>query len=93
MRGPQTATVVGPSGEEIFTDEYARVKVQFHWDREGKKEAGARRPLRAIGGDAEEIRSLAAAHRLKVEDLGNRPDLLGRDQVRWQTLMIGRAPG
>lgn len=38
MRGPQTATVVGPSGEEIFTDEYARVKVQFHWDREGKKD-------------------------------------------------------
>ncbi|GAA2871426.1 type VI secretion system tip protein TssI/VgrG [Aminobacter sp. P9b] len=38
MRGPQTATVVGPSGEEIFTDEYARVKVQFHWDRLGKKD-------------------------------------------------------
>lgn len=38
MRGPQTATVVGPSGEEIFTDEYARVKVQFHWDREGKRD-------------------------------------------------------
>ena len=38
MRGPQTATVVGPSGEEIFTDEYARVKVQFHWDRQGKKD-------------------------------------------------------
>lgn len=38
MRGPQTATVVGPSGEEIFTDEFARVKVQFHWDREGKKD-------------------------------------------------------
>ncbi|WP_353646401.1 type VI secretion system tip protein VgrG [Mesorhizobium sp. WSM2239] len=38
MRGPQTATVVGPSGEEIFTDEYARVKVQFHWDRKGKKD-------------------------------------------------------
>lgn len=37
MRGPQTATVVGPSGEEIFTDKYARVKVQFHWDRLGKK--------------------------------------------------------
>jgi type VI secretion system secreted protein VgrG len=28
--------VVGPSGEEIYTDEYGRVKVQFHWDREGK---------------------------------------------------------
>lgn len=38
MRGPQTATVVGPSGDEIFTDKYARVKVQFHWDREGKKD-------------------------------------------------------
>ncbi len=34
--GPQTAIVVGPSGEEIHTDEYARVKVQFHWDRYGK---------------------------------------------------------
>ena len=31
--GPQTAIVVGPSGEEIYTDEFGRVKVQFHWDR------------------------------------------------------------
>ena len=38
MRGPQTATVVGPGGAEIFTDKYARVKVQFHWDRLGKKD-------------------------------------------------------
>ena len=38
MRGPQTATVVGPSGEEIFTDAHARVKVQFHWDRLGKRD-------------------------------------------------------
>ncbi len=29
----QTATVVGPPGEEIYTDEYGRVKVHFHWDR------------------------------------------------------------
>ena len=35
----QTATVVGPEGEEIFCDKYGRVKVQFHWDREGKKDA------------------------------------------------------
>jgi type VI secretion system secreted protein VgrG len=35
VRGPQTATVVGPGGEEIFCDRYGRVKVQFHWDREG----------------------------------------------------------
>lgn len=38
MSGPQTAVVVGPSGEEIFTDEYARVKVQFHWDRLGGRD-------------------------------------------------------
>jgi type VI secretion system secreted protein VgrG len=36
MRGPQTAVVVGPSGEEIHVDKWARVKVQFHWDRYGK---------------------------------------------------------
>lgn len=38
IQGPQTAMVVGPSGEEIYTDEHGRVKVQFHWDREGKKD-------------------------------------------------------
>jgi len=35
--GPQTARVVGPEGEEIWTDKYGRIKVQFHWDRYGKK--------------------------------------------------------
>ena len=34
----QTAVVVGPLGEEIYTDQYGRVKVQFHWDREGNKD-------------------------------------------------------
>ena len=36
VSGPQTAIVVGPSGEEVYTDQYARVKVKFHWDRYGK---------------------------------------------------------
>ncbi len=35
VRGPQTAVVVGPSGEKIYTDEYGRVKVQFYWDTYG----------------------------------------------------------
>ncbi|SFQ73955.1 type VI secretion system secreted protein VgrG [Variovorax sp. OK605] len=35
-RGPQTAIVVGPPGEEIWTDKYGRVKVQFQWDRLGR---------------------------------------------------------
>lgn len=36
VSGPQTAIVVGRAGEEIDTDEFGRVKVQFHWDREGQ---------------------------------------------------------
>ncbi len=38
VRGTQTAIVSGPEGEEIHTDEYGRVKVQFHWDREGQRD-------------------------------------------------------
>jgi type VI secretion system secreted protein VgrG len=37
VQGCQSAVVVGPGGEEIYTYKYGRVKVQFHWDREGKK--------------------------------------------------------
>lgn len=36
VAGPQTATVVGASGDEIYTDEHGRIKVQFRWDRVGK---------------------------------------------------------
>ena len=37
VQGPQTAVVVGPAGEEIYKDDHERVKVQFHWDRYGKR--------------------------------------------------------
>lgn len=33
IRGLQSATVVGPEGEDVFPDEHGRVKIQFHWDR------------------------------------------------------------
>ena len=36
VRGLQSAIVTGPPGQEIYADEYGRVKVRFHWDREGK---------------------------------------------------------
>jgi len=38
IEGTQTALVVGKSGEEIWTDQYGRVVVQFHWDREGQSD-------------------------------------------------------
>jgi len=38
MRGPQSAIVVGRRGEQIWTEEHGRVKVQFHWDRYGKND-------------------------------------------------------
>jgi type VI secretion system secreted protein VgrG len=38
VQGPQTALVVGPKGEEIYTDKYGRVKVHFYWDRYDKKD-------------------------------------------------------
>lgn len=38
IAGPQTALVVGPSGQELYCDKYGRVKVQFPWDRLGRKD-------------------------------------------------------
>jgi type VI secretion system secreted protein VgrG len=39
IHGTHSAYVVGPDGNEVFTDKYGRVKVQFHWDRTGKYDA------------------------------------------------------
>ncbi len=40
ISGVQTAVVTGPAGEEIYTDEFGRVKVFFHWDRERRTKEG-----------------------------------------------------
>lgn len=46
IQGPQTALVTGPAGEEIWTDEYGRVKLQFHWDRYGTSDENSSRWVR-----------------------------------------------
>lgn len=44
----ETATVVGPAGHEIHTDEHGRIKVQFHWDREGRRNEHSSCWIRAV---------------------------------------------
>lgn len=50
--GPQTALVTGPSGEEIHTDKYGRIKVQFPWDREGAKDENSSCFVRVVQAGA-----------------------------------------
>ena len=52
VEGSQTALVVGPAGEEIYTDKYGRVKVQFHWDQEGQYNENSSRWIRVSQGSA-----------------------------------------
>ncbi|RKH52189.1 type VI secretion system Vgr family protein [Corallococcus llansteffanensis] len=55
ISGLQTAQVVGAAGEEIHTDAHGRIKVQFHWDREGQRDDKAScwvRTSQALGGPA-----------------------------------------
>ena len=50
VAGVQTAVVVGPPGEQSFHDKYGRIKVQFHWDREGNSSKWVRVALPAGSG-------------------------------------------
>jgi type VI secretion system secreted protein VgrG len=50
VQGSQTAIVVGKSGEEIWVDKHGRVKVQFHWDRDGKKDENSSCWVRVASG-------------------------------------------
>jgi type VI secretion system secreted protein VgrG len=52
MRGPQTAVVTGPQGQEIHTDAYGRVKLLFHWDRSGPRDDGSSCWVRVAQGAA-----------------------------------------
>ncbi|RUR67496.1 type VI secretion system tip protein VgrG [Variovorax guangxiensis] len=66
-RGPQTALVVGPAGEEIWTDKYGRIKVQFQWDRLGQKNENSSCWLRVSLGWAGSTFGMAALPRIGQE--------------------------
>ena len=50
VQGVQSAVVVGPPGQEIYVDELGRVRVQFHWDREGSYDDGSASWMRVSQG-------------------------------------------
>ena len=78
IRGPQTAIVVGPSGEEIHTDEHGRVKCQFHWDRYSKADETSSCWIRVSQGWAGKNWGMIALPRIGqeviVEFLEGNPD-------------------
>ena len=77
-RGPQTAIVVGPKNEEIWVDQYGRVKVQFHWDRVGQRNENSSCWIRVSMAWAGETFGAAALPRVGqevvVDFLGGDPD-------------------
>ena len=78
MYGPQTAVVVGKEGEEIWTDEMGRVKVQFHWDRQGESNENSSCWIRVsqvhAGGGFGGIDIPRIGEEVIVEFLGGDPD-------------------
>ena len=78
VRGPQTAIVVGPEGDEIYTDKFGRVKVQFHWDRYGKKDENSSCWIRVsqpwAGGGFGAITIPRIGHEVVVDFLEGDPD-------------------
>jgi type VI secretion system secreted protein VgrG len=65
--GPQTAIVVGKAGEEIWTDKYGRVKVQFHWDRVGAEDENSSCWVRVAQGWAGKGWGAMAVPRIGME--------------------------
>ena len=50
--GTQAAIVTGPAGEEVYTNEYGDIKIQFHWDRYGKNDENSSNWVRVAQGSA-----------------------------------------
>lgn len=83
--GPQTARVVGPAGQELYTDKYGRIKAQFHWDREGKYDENSSCWIRVsspwAGGGFGGLQLPRIGDEVVVDFIGGNPDrpiILGR---------------
>jgi type VI secretion system secreted protein VgrG len=76
--GPQTATVVGKEGEQIWVDKYGRIKVQFHWDRYGQKNENSSCWVRVsspwAGGGFGGIQPPRRGDEVVVDFIGGHPD-------------------
>ncbi len=76
--GVQSAFVVGPAGQEVYTDEYGRVRVQFHWDREGKYDEKSSCWMRVsqgwAGGSFGMVNLPRVGHEVMVEFFEGDPD-------------------
>ncbi len=78
VHGVESATVVGPPGEEIHTDEFGRVRVHFHWDRESKMDQHSScwiHVSQAWAGAGYGVTNLPRiGHEVLVDFLGGDPD-------------------
>ncbi|MDC9594938.1 type VI secretion system Vgr family protein [Xenorhabdus sp. IM139775] len=86
MEGPHIATVVGPEGEEIFCDEYGRVRIQFDWDRYGEFDDRSSCWVRVSHAWAGQLMGMIAipriGHEVLVDFVHGDPD---------QPIIVGRA--
>ena len=74
-KGPETAVVTGPKGEEIHVDEFGRIKVQFHWDRNGKLDDKSSCWLRVSQtGGLGNIITPRIGHEVLVDFINGNPD-------------------
>ncbi len=83
--GPQTARVVGPAGEELWTDQYGRIKVMFHWDRQASGDENSSCWIRVsspwAGGGFGGLQLPRINDEVVVDFIGGNPDrpvILGR---------------
>ncbi|WP_025373597.1 type VI secretion system Vgr family protein [Advenella mimigardefordensis] len=83
--GPQTARVVGPAGEELWTDQYGRIKVMFHWDRQATGDENSSCWIRVsspwAGGGFGGLQLPRINDEVVVDFIGGNPDrpvILGR---------------